>query len=167
MAMPKVTLPGGDIKELEAGSPVGEVLPGDAVCARVDGNLVDLTWPVNEDVAVEPVMISDPEGLRVLRHSTAHVMAQAVCDLFPGARYAIGPPIEDGFYYDFDLQAQLTPDDLPRIEERMREIEEEGQPFLREELARDEALARFADQPYKQEIIEAAETEEGALGDRF
>jgi threonyl-tRNA synthetase len=165
--MPKVTLPNGDIKDLEAGSPVGEVLPGDAVCARMDGKLVDLAWPVNEDVSVEPVMASDPDGLHVLRHSTAHVMAQAVCDLFPGARYAIGPPIEDGFYYDFDLPAQLTLEDLPRIEARMREIEVEGQPFRREEVSREEALARFHDQPYKKEIIEAAETEEGALGDRF
>ena len=167
MVMPKVTLPGGEIKEIPAGSPVAEVLPGDAVCARVEGNLVDLSWPVEEDMTVEPVMASDPDGLRVLRHSTAHVMAQAVCDLFPGARYAIGPPIEDGFYYDFDLPTQLTPDDLQRIEARMREIEKEGQPFLRELLPRAEALARFEDQPYKKEIIEAAKTEEGALGDRF
>src|SRR6266545_4036684 len=115
LAMPKVTLPGGDIKEIAAGSPVGEVLPGDAVCARVDGRLVDLSWPVDEDAAAEPVMASDPDGLRVLRHSTAHVMAQAVCDLFPGAKYAIGPPIEDGFYYDVELPQALTPDELPRL----------------------------------------------------
>jgi threonyl-tRNA synthetase len=165
--MPKVTLPDGHVKDIEAGSPVGEVLPGDALCARVNGNLVDLSWPVSEDVSVEPVMASGPEGLHVLRHSAAHVMAQAVCDLYPGAKYAIGPPIEDGFYYDFDLPVQLTPDDLERIEARMREIEKEGQPFRREELSREEALARFQDQPYKREIIEAAETEEGALGDRF
>jgi threonyl-tRNA synthetase len=96
--MPKVTLPDGQVKDIEAGSPVGEVLPGDALCARVNGDLVDLSWPVGEDVIVEPVMASDPEGLHVLRHSAAHVMAQAVCDLYPGAKYAIGPPIEDGFY---------------------------------------------------------------------
>src|SRR6266542_2887273 len=167
LAMPKVTLPGVDIQEIAAGSPVGEVLTGDAVCARVDGRLVDLSWPVDEDAAAEPVMASDPDALRVLRHSTAHVMAQAVCDLFPGAKYAIGPPIEDGFYYDFDLPTQLTPDDLNRIEARMREIEKEGQPFLREELGRTEALARFEDQPYKKEINEQAEASEGALGDRF
>ncbi len=165
--MPKVTLPGGDIKELEAGSPVGAVLPGDAIGARIDGELADLGRQVTDDVVVEPVMVTDPDGLRILRHSTAHVMAQAVCDLFPGAKYAIGPPIEDGFYYDFDLPSQLTPEDLPRIEARMREIQKQGQPFVREELARDEALARFQDQPYKKEIIEAAEAEEGALGDRF
>jgi threonyl-tRNA synthetase len=113
------------------------------------------------------VSAADADGLRVLRHSTAHVMAQAVCDLFPGAKYAIGPPIEDGFYYDFDLPATLTPEDLARIEARMREIAAQGQPFVREELDRERALERFADQPFKREIIDAAEAAEGALGDSF
>ncbi|MGH2663583.1 MAG: threonine--tRNA ligase [Actinomycetota bacterium] len=111
-------------------------------------------------------MSDDQNDLDVLRHSTAHVMAQAVCDLWPGARYAIGPPIEDGFYYDFDLSEQLTPEDLPRIEARMREIVAEGQPFKREELSRGEALKRFADQPYKVEIIEGVEETEGATGEK-
>src|SRR5919204_3783513 len=93
-------------------------------------------------------------------------MAQAVCDLFPGAKYAIGPPIEDGFYYDFDLPETLSPEDIPRIEERMREIVEKDQPFLREELDRAQALDRFADQPFKKEIIESVEEGEGALDDR-
>jgi threonyl-tRNA synthetase len=105
------------------------------------------------------------EDLEVLRHSTAHVMAQAVCDLWPEAKYAIGPPIEDGFYYDFDLPEPLTPEDLEKIEARMREIIAESQPFVREELSKDEALRRFADQPYKIEIIEAVEEDEGAGGD--
>ncbi|MGH2573041.1 MAG: threonine--tRNA ligase [Actinomycetota bacterium] len=165
--MPKVTLPGGETREIEAGTKVGEVLPPDALCARLDGVFVDLTWPVVADAEVEPVLPSDPDGLVVLRHSTAHVMAQAVCDLYPGAKYAIGPPIQDGFYYDFDLPASLTPADLERIEGRMREIAAEGQPFIREELSRTQALERFRDQPYKREIIETAEASEGALGDRF
>jgi threonyl-tRNA synthetase len=110
------------------------------------------------------------EDLHVLRHSTAHVMAHAVCDLWPGAKYAIGPPIEDGFYYDFDLPAQLTPEDLPRIEERMRQIVAEDQPFVREEVPKDEARKRFSDQPYKLELIEQAGADpeaqaEGAAGD--
>jgi threonyl-tRNA synthetase len=167
MTMPRVTLPGGEVREVAAGTPVGEVLPPEALCARVDGELVDLAWRVDRDVRAEPVTASDPDGLRVLRHSTAHVMAQAVCDLYPGAKYAIGPPVEDGFYYDFDLPAPLTPEDLPRIEARMREIVDQDQPFVREEVSREEALARFADQDYKREIIEAAEPSEGALGDRF
>src|SRR3990170_4357571 len=110
--------------------------------------------------------MSEADDLQVLRHSTAHVMAQAVCDLWPGAKYAIGPPIEDGFYYDFDLPEQLTPEDLPRIEARMREIVGEDQPFTREQVSRDEALKRFADQPYKVEIIEGVEEAEGAGGDQ-
>jgi threonyl-tRNA synthetase len=104
--------------------------------------------------------------LDVLRHSTAHVMAQAVCDLWPGAKYAIGPPIQDGFYYDFDLPEQLTPDDLERIEKRMRHIVKQDQPFTREELSREEALERFKDQPYKVEIIEKVEADEGATGEK-
>jgi threonyl-tRNA synthetase len=165
--MPKVTLPSGEVKEIGRGSPVGQVLPGDAVCARVDGRLVDLSWPVEDDVSVEPVMPTEPDGLHVLRHSTAHVLAQAVCALYPGAKYAIGPPIEDGFYYDFDLPVSLGPDDLVRIEQQMRDIVAQRQPFRREELDREHALEVFADQPYKREIIEAAQAEEGALGDRF
>ncbi|HXF57405.1 MAG TPA: threonine--tRNA ligase [Actinomycetota bacterium] len=165
--MPRVTLGQGQVREVPAGTPVGEVLPPDALCARVDGELVDLSWPVDRDVRAEPVTASEPDGLRVLRHSTAHVMAQAVCDLYPGAKYAIGPPVEDGFYYDFELPVALTPEDLPRIEARMREIVAEDQPFVREEVSREEALARFAGQDYKREIIEAAEASEGALGDRF
>jgi len=102
----------------------------------------------------------------VLRHSTAHVLAQAVTDLWPGARYAIGPPIEDGFYYDFELPggARFSEDDLGRIEERMRRIVGEDQPFVREEHTIDEGLALFADQPYKVEIIEGVEEAAEAEG---
>jgi len=118
----------------------------------------------------QPLRDAGQDELHVLRHSTAHVMAQAVCDLWPGARYAIGPPIEDGFYYDFELPEQLTPEHLPRIEERMRQIIAEDQPFVREELVAEEARARFAEQPYKLEIIEGvgdAEAQaEGAVGDK-
>jgi len=109
--------------------------------------------------------MSEADDLQVLRHSTAHVMAQAVCDLWPGAKYAIGPPIEDGFYYDFDLPEGLTPEDLERIEARIREIVAEDQPFKHEELSREDALQQFAEQPYKIEIIEGVEKEEGAQGD--
>jgi threonyl-tRNA synthetase len=109
--------------------------------------------------------MTEKDDLEVLRHSTAHVMAQAVCGLWPGAKYAIGPPIEDGFYYDFDLSEQLTPDDLAKIEARMKEIVAADQPFDRDEVSPDEALKRFADQPYKKEIIEQVEEAEGAGGD--
>jgi threonyl-tRNA synthetase len=165
-AMPRIEFSDGRTVELPEGEPIGSVLEPDAVAARVGDHTVDLSWVPDGDVQVKPISQGDPEGLTVLRHSTAHVMAQAVCDLYPGAKYAIGPPIEDGFYYDFDLPQALSPDDLPRIEDRMREIAKNDQPFVREELGRDEALQRFADQPFKKEIIEGVEAEEGALGDR-
>jgi threonyl-tRNA synthetase len=122
---------------------------------------VTATVKLTEGAAVDP---SSEEGREVLRHSTAHVMAQAVCDLFPGAKYAIGPAIADGFYYDFDVGRAFTPEDLERIESRMREIVSAAQPFNREELSRDAAVKRFADQPFKVEIIEGVDEAEGAGG---
>src|SRR5919202_3248750 len=120
--MPRLTMSEDDVRELPAGEPVGSILPGDAVAARVDGRLVDLSFVPDEDTSISPTRLSDEDGLHVLRHSTAHVMAQAVCDLYPGAKYAIGPAIDDGFYYDFELADTLSPDDLPKIEKRMKEI---------------------------------------------
>jgi len=117
------------------------------------------------DVRVEPVQAAEDDGLHVLRHSAAHVMAQAVCDLWPGTRYAIGPPVQDGFYYDLELPGAVSESDLERIEARMREIVQADQPFVREELSRAEALERFADQPYKREIVETLEEGEVAGGD--
>jgi threonyl-tRNA synthetase len=92
-----------------------------------------------------------------VRHSAAHVMAQAVLEMFPDAKIAIGPAVEDGFYYDFDLPRTLTPQDLEAIEKRMREIIREGHPFQRQEVSADEARARFSDQPYKLELIDELE----------
>src|SRR5690349_9401658 len=164
--MPKLTFE-GESREVPSGSPIGDSIGDSWICVRVDGELVDRSFPVVSDTTAEGVRAEDPDGLHVLRHSTAHVLAQAVCDLWPGAKYAIGPAIEDGFYYDFELPESLSPEDLGRIEKRMRQIVSAKQPFVREELSRDEALARFADQPYKREIVEQAEANEGALGDRF
>ncbi|MDQ4090945.1 MAG: threonine--tRNA ligase, partial [Actinomycetota bacterium] len=134
--------------------------------AEVNGAQTDLTTPLRDGDQVAIITADSEKGRYVLRHSTAHVMAQAVCDLFPGAKYAIGPPVEDGFYYDFDLPggARFSEDDLTSIEARMREIVGEAQPFVREELSREEGLERFADQPFKVEIIEGVDPEEGAEG---
>ncbi|MGZ4153797.1 MAG: threonine--tRNA ligase [Actinomycetota bacterium] len=162
--MPKVRVRDRAV-ELPEGEPVAGALPPEAIAARVDGQVVDLSFVPAGDVEAEPVLPADPDGLHVIRHSTAHVMAQAVCDLFPGAKYAIGPAIEDGFYYDFDLPEPLSTDDLPKIESRMTEIVQLDQPFVREELSRAEALERFADQPYKREIIESLDAAEGATGE--
>ncbi len=162
--MPKLKLSDGSNVELPEGEPVGSALAPGSIAAKVDGVLRDLSFVPGFDAEVEPVAPADPEGLHVLRHSTAHVMAQAVCDLVPGARYAIGPTIQDGFYYDFELPDALGPDDLPRIEARMREIIDADQPFRREEVPRAAALERFADQPFKREIVESLQEEEGEVG---
>src|SRR5438105_6740332 len=150
MADINVTLPDGSSKTLPEGataadlaSSIGRGLAKAAVAATVDGREVDLTAVLPDGAVVSLVTDNTEEGRAVLRHSTAHVLAQAVCDLFPGAKYAIGPPIEDGFYYDFDLPggAHFSDDDLGRIEARMREIVAADQPFVRQELSRDEGLA--------------------------
>jgi threonyl-tRNA synthetase len=166
-----VSLPDGSTRDYPAGvtpadvaASIGRRLAEAAVAARVDGALVDLHRPLATDADVAVVTADSAEGLEILRHSTSHVLAQAVLDLFPGARYAIGPPIADGFYYDFELPggAHFSESDLERIEARMREIVAQAQPFVREELDRDAGLELFAEQPYKREIIEGAEKSEGA-----
>jgi threonyl-tRNA synthetase len=163
-----VKLPDGSQREYPRGvtaaeiaASIGKRLAKDALAAKVDGEWVDLDRPIEHDGAVTIVTPDTPDGREVLRHSTAHVMAQAVTDLFPGARYAIGPAIDDGFYYDFELPdgRHFTEDDLGRIEARMREIVAEDEPFVREEVDRDEGLRLFADQPYKVEIIERVDPE--------
>ncbi len=164
LAMPRIRVD-DRTSELPEGEPLGAVMPPEAIAARLDGKLVDLSFVPDSDAEASPVLPSDDDGLHVLRHSTAHVLAQAVCDLFPGAKYAIGPPVEDGFYYDFDLPEPLSTEDLPKIEARMGELVRLDQTFVREELSRSEALERFADQPYKREIIESLDASEGATGE--
>jgi threonyl-tRNA synthetase len=166
-----VTLPDGSTRELPAGSTgadlaasIGRGLAKAAVAVRVDGQEADLGAALPEGAAVEVITTDSGEGRHILRHSTAHVLAQAVTDLWPGARYAIGPAIEDGFYYDFELPggAHFSDDDLERIEARMREIIAEDQPFVREEHTVEEGLSLFSDQPYKVEIINGVDRNEGA-----
>ncbi len=153
--MPRLTFSDGTSSELPEGEPVGSALPADAIAARVDGELRDLAFVPDADASVEAIVPSSDDGLHVLRHSTAHVMAQAVCDLFPGTQFAIGPAIQDGFYYDFQLPGPISPEDLPRIEERMHELVKLDQPFVREEVSRDEAIALLQGQEFKREIIES------------
>ena len=119
------------------------------------GRLRDLTWVPEQDTAVVPVAIDEPDGLNVLRHSTAHVLAQAVQDVFPEAKLGIGPPITDGFYYDFDVEKPFHPDDLATIEKRMQEIVKAGQLFRRRRYASlDEAKTELAAEPYKLELVD-------------
>ena len=165
--MPRLTLPDATQTELPEGEPVGSVLPPSAVAARVYGEPRDLSFVPSGDVVVEPVELRSDDGLHVLRHSTAHVMAQAVCRLWPGTKLGIGPSIEDGFYYDFDIPAHVSADDLPRIEDEMTAIVAADQPFIRRELARADAVVLLVGQPYKREIVESLGEEEGetATGD--
>ena len=130
-----------------------------ALAALVDGRMVDLDTPVAGQEKVEPVLPGTQEGLDLLRHSTAHIMAEAVRALFPGVKVAIGPAIEDGFYYDFEYERAFTPEDLPAIEDKMREIIKARSPFKRSLIDKTDALARFAaeDEKYKVELIEALE----------
>ncbi len=168
-----VTLPDGTARSLPEGSTtadlaaaIGTRLAKAAVAGVVDGAPVDLAIPLPDGASVAVVTQDSDAGRTVLRHSTAHVLAQAVLGLFPGAKFAIGPPIENGFYYDFELTggATFSDDDLGRIQDRMAEIVAEDQPFVREEHSRDEGLELFADQPYKREIIEGVDTSEGVGG---
>lgn len=125
------------------------------IAAKLNGELVDLSRPLFSDAALEPVTFDSTEGKEVYRHSASHVMAQAVKDLFPEAKIAIGPAIEDGFYYDFDLDKPFSPQDLERIEERMKEIIRENLPFQRIEVSKDQAQQIFREkkEDYKLELL--------------
>jgi threonyl-tRNA synthetase len=166
-----ITLPDGSSRAYDPGVTAGDVaasigrgLAKAAISARVDGDWYDLTRPIEHDATLAIVTPDTDDGREVLRHSTAHVMAQAVTDLFPGAKYAIGPAIADGFYYDFELPGaeHFSDDDLVRIEARMREIVAADEPFERDELDRESAIRLFADQPYKVEIIERVDPDDSA-----
>ncbi len=158
----EVFLPDGSARQLPAGATaldlatqIGARLAKDALAATVNGEMVDLYRPLPAGATVAIITPASADGRDVLRHSTAHVLAQAVTRLWPGAHYAIGPAITDGFYYDFSLPggASFSDDDLERIDATMREIVSENQPFVREEYSYDEGLEVFKDQPFKVEII--------------
>jgi threonyl-tRNA synthetase len=154
---------------VEAGTTAGQALQGPGglpttsqngtpgatavIAARVNGELRDLARPLADGDLVEPVELGSPDGLNILRHSTAHVMAQAVQDLFPGAKLGIGPPIENGFYYDFGVATAFGPDDLKSIEGKMRQLVKQGQLFSRRPVTDAEARAELAAEPYKLELI--------------
>ena len=128
---------------------------GDIVSARINGRPVDLNTPLNNDSAIEWITVSSPEGLDILRHSTSHLMAQAVRELYPDVKITIGPAIEDGFYYDFDYSRPFTQDDLTKIENKMKEIIKNDIPIIRMEMPREEAIRLFDSmgETYKVEII--------------
>ncbi|MGE9783621.1 threonine--tRNA ligase [Janibacter sp. G368] len=145
----------GDERSVDRGTTAADLFEGDraVLVARVNGELRDLAHEVAEGDVVEPVTAAEQDGLDVLRHSTAHVLAQAVQQINPSAKLGIGPPIRDGFYYDFDVEEPFTPEDLKALDKAMQRIINEGQTFVRREISDDDALVELADEPYKCELI--------------
>ena len=160
--MLSITLPDGSVRQYEGPLTVGDIaasigtgLAKAALAGKVDGKLVDLSHVVNADAAVAVITAKDPEALELIRHSTSHLMAQAVKELFPTAEVTIGPAIENGFYYDFKFERAFTPEDLEKIEARMKELVKKDIPIERATMDRDEAVAYFKGlgEHYKAEII--------------
>lgn len=167
--MPQVTLPDGSARDVPPGSTARQVVeqigPGlarAAIAVNLDDDIRDLSTPIQNDCAVRFLTLKDDgneDSLYLLRHSTAHVMAEAICDLFPEAKLVYGPPVENGFYYDIDLDRPITPDDFPEIEKRMEAIIKEDRPFTRYEMPRDEGLkkVRAENNEYKIDNAQRAE----------
>src|SRR5271163_2498212 len=156
-----ITLPDGSKKSVPAGSAPLDVaksisprLEDDAVVARVDGDLWDLTRPFEKDAKLEILTSKNPEALQVYRHSTAHLLAAAVLELFPETKLGIGPPTDTGFYYDFQRETPFTPEDLEKIEKRMEELQARNLPFERQMTPKDVGLAKYSDDWMKRELIE-------------
>ncbi|MGB9772625.1 MAG: threonine--tRNA ligase [Bacteroidota bacterium] len=158
----RITLPDGSKKEYPSGITLFEIarsisshLAEEALAAIVDGKAVDLSTHLFHDATVRILTFDDPEGREVYWHSTSHLMAHAVEDLFPGAKFGVGPAIDEGFYYDIDVDKQLVPEDLAQIEKRMLELSKKDEPFEREELTKEAALKLFSEKqdPYKVEIL--------------
>src|SRR5579871_6475994 len=161
--MPAITLPDGSVRRFDGavtGTTVAEAIgPGlarAALAMRLDGKIVDMATPIEADARVEFVTRRDEAALDMIRHDAAHVLAEAVQELYPGTQVTIGPAIEDGFYYDFARNEPFTPDDFPAIEAKMREIVARNAPFEREVWDRDEAIAFFEErgEKYKAELIQ-------------
>ena len=165
----KVVLPDSSELELpdgatgrDAAAAIGPKLAEQAVLVRSNGHVQDLRLPLQDGQQIQILTTrdkEDPDALAVLRHSTAHLLAEAVRRLYPGVKIAIGPPIENGFYYDFEFPEPIAESDLERIEEEMRKELAEGREWNREEVSREEARRRFEaeDEPYKVELVDTAE----------
>ncbi|WP_418924093.1 threonine--tRNA ligase [Ellagibacter isourolithinifaciens] len=156
-----IALPDGSVKELAAGATVADVaasigagLAKAALAGKVDGTLVDLTATVTDGATVEIITAKSPEALHIMRHSCAHIMAEAVQELYPGTQIAFGPATDDGYFYDFELSNNISSDDFGAIEKKMAEIVKADEPFVREVVSIDEAKRIFADQRFKLEHID-------------
>src|SRR5260370_3034361 len=157
----QVTLPDGSVKSvaartspLDVARSISPRLADDAIVSRVDGNLWDLTRPLEADAKLEILTSKNPEALEVYRHSTAHLLAAAVLELFPETKLGIGPPIDSGFYYDFDRPTPFTAEDLEKIENKMAEIRDRDLTYERVWTKKDEGLKKYADAWMKCELIQ-------------
>ena len=162
--MATVTLPDGKKIDVKDGSTcmdialgIGERLARDALACVMDGKTVDLSTPVARDATLKILTFNDAEGKQVFRHSASHLLAHAVKRLFPAAKLAIGPAVQDGFYYDIDASVPFTQDDLAKIEEEMKKIVKEDLPFERVSLNKEDAVQVMQDEPYKVEMIDEIE----------
>jgi len=167
--MPVITLPDSSKREFDQplsvfdlASDIGPGLAKATLAGRVNGELVDTSFVIDADAEVSLITARDEEGVDIIRHSTAHLMAMAVQDLFPGAQVTIGPTIDDGFYYDFAYERPFTPEDLEKIEKRMAELAKSNLPIERSVMSRPEAVKMFEEmgEKYKVEIIESIPGEE-------
>ncbi len=172
--MIKITLPDKSVKEFDSeidgvgiAKSISNSLAKSAVCIDVNGELKDLSYVIKEDSKCKIYTKQDQYALDTLRHSTAHVLAQAVLNLFPGTEFAVGPPIEDGFYYDFMFKENIKESDLSSIENEMRRINKANQLFIREEISINDAKNKFLKQQFKQELIFTADPSEGVEGDNI
>jgi threonyl-tRNA synthetase len=162
--MVKIKLPDGSVKEIGRGSTVGQIaesigagLARAAIAGRVNGTLVDLTTKVTEDSSVAIITLKDEDGIEVMRHSGAHIMAEAICSIWPQTKLVYGPTVKDGFYYDIDLDTPITPEDFEKIEKKMAEIVKANLPILRVEMTRQDAMLRVAGDKYKLDNVARAE----------
>jgi threonyl-tRNA synthetase len=164
--MAKVKLPDGSTLEVTNGTTAGQfagqigpALAKAAVAAQINGQLADLTATLSADATIKIITPKDSEGLEVMRHSCAHVMAEAICSIWPDAKLVYGPTVEDGFYYDIDLDESIRPDDFERIEEKMSEIVKADTPFVRTEMTKAEALIKLAGDKYKTDNIQHTDSD--------
>jgi len=164
--MAQVKLPDGSTLEIADGmtakhlaEQIGPALAKAAVAAKLNGHLVDLSTPINGDTTVKIITVKDPEGLEIMRHSCAHIMAEAICTIWPDTKLVYGPTVENGFYYDIDLDEPIRPTDFERIEEKMRKIVKADKPFIRKQMTRSDALAKLAGDIYKTDNIKRADSD--------
>ena len=157
----EILLPDGSKKTLEDGATVYDVaasigagLAKAALAGKINGEFADVTSQVADGDSIEIITDKSPEALGIMRHSCAHIMAEAVQTLFPGAQIAFGPQTEDGFFYDFELSRSISTDDFEAIEKKMAEIIDQDEPFVREVVTREQAKEVFADQRFKTEHID-------------